>query len=158
MDIEIWRDRNGNPLKFQWGDHVRRNDQEEDIFTRGFITSYTEADDGSIFYSFNRDNVYHRRVAENLLELSPERRVQYSAVGYTKDGNYVNVPMWGDWMDIRSEGHETIEAATEAASKLFGQDERVAVVEIRESVQDIPGRPWRIGRSVATVNRSDVNA
>jgi hypothetical protein len=31
-------------------------------------------------------------------------------------------------------------------------------VEIRESVQDIPGRPWRIGRSVATVNRSDVNA
>jgi hypothetical protein len=149
---EIWRDRNGSPLKFQKGDHVRITGRYA-LYPAGFVYAYSEDADGVIAYNFGRDNVHNHMVPEGDLELSPTHRIQYSAVGFTKDGNYVNVPMWGDIMDIRSDGHETIEGAKERVPDLFGQDDQVAFVVISESLQSWSGGGWRLGRTVARIDR-----
>lgn len=83
-------------------------------------------------------------------------RIDYSAVGCTADGDYVSVQMRGDWMNIQADGFKTVEDAVAHAPVPFGQDERVAVVIVRESVQDFAGGSWHAGRTVARVNREDV--
>lgn len=150
----MWRDSNGDPLKFQKGDHVRITGRYS-IYPAGFVQSYSEGVDG-IAYDLSRNNVHSHQVPEGDLELSPEYRVQYSAVGFTEDGDYVNIPMWGDVMDVRAEGRETVEAARECAPDLFGQDDRVAFVVISESLQEWSGGGWRAGRTVARIDRPKV--
>lgn len=149
---ERWRDSNGDPLKFQCGDYIRIVGREPSPFSEGYVRAYSEKGDG-ITYSISLNNVHTRGLREDDLELAPDRRVTYSAVGFTEDGNNVNVWMWGDWMDIRAEGFETAEEAEAHAPTLFGQDERVAFVSISESVQDSPGGGWHSGRAVARVER-----
>ena len=151
MSDEIWRDSNGNPLKFQKGNHVRITGRYS-IFPAGFVYAYSETPDG-ITYNFGRDGKHNHHVPENVLELSPEYRVQYSAIGHTETGGLVNVWWGGDWMDIRASGFETVEAAEEHAPNLFSQDDRVAYVVIEESLQDWSGGSWRAGRTVARVER-----
>lgn len=151
---EVWRDSNGNPLKFQKGDHVRITGRNS-LCPAGFVQSYSEGT-GGVTYNFARDNVYNQKVPEGDLELAPEYRIQYSAVGFTEGGNYVNVPMWGDIMDVRAEGFETVEAAEACTPSLFGQNDRVAYVLISESLQKWSGGGWRTGRTVARIDRPKV--
>ena len=152
---EVWRDSNGSPLKFQEGDHVRITSRES-FFPAGFVYAYSESADG-ITYNFGRGGVHNHKVPEDDLELSPEYRIEYSAVGFTEGGNYVNIPMWGDIMDVRASGFKTVREAEDHAPNLFGQDERVAYVLISESLQEWSGGGWRSGRTVARVERPKVD-
>lgn len=150
-DEEIWRDSNGNRLKFQKGDHVLKGGGGS-IASSGFVYAYAEGPNG-ITYNFGRDNWHNHGVPEDDLELAPEYRIEYSVIGYTETGGNVNVYQWGDWMDIRASGFKTVKEAEGHAPVLFGQDDRVAFVMVQEYRQEWSGGGWRPGREVARIER-----
>lgn len=154
---DIWRSADGNPLKFQRGDHVRILSQEPSEFSRGYVASYSEGGDsatgGGITYNLSRDGIHNRNVAEDDLEKTPEFGVTYTAIGYAENGGSVNYQWGGDIMDVRADGIETIEKARARALELFDQDDRVAFVSISESIQKVPGCGWHPGRTVFRVDR-----
>lgn len=84
-------------------------------------------------------------------------RIDYSAVGYDENGRNVMDPVWSD-MDIRADGFESVDAATEGARNLFHHSSKVAFVSIRESVQEIEGCSWRAGNGVKKITREEFTA
>jgi len=60
-----------------------------------------------------------------------------------------SVPVWDDSID-------TLAQARAWAAKVMAADSRVAAVEIRESVQEYDGTPWKEGKSVETIKREQV--
>lgn len=95
-------------------------------------------------------------MAERGSSEAPTGTIQYSAVGYNEHGGNVNVRMWDDEMDIRSDGFVSAQDAVDHAPVLFSQDNRVAQVVINESVKQGPGCGWRSGRWIATVEKGGV--
>lgn len=98
--------------------------------------------------------VRYREIDDGLFRYSGPHAIGYHAEPLDARGRSLPDKVWGWDMPLYADFSD-LQAAREYATRVFEDDERVASVHIRQSVQDFQGCSWKVGRGVETITRPE---